>query len=124
MLWVRCRGLGEVLEWWACTGRACAQHTRRLWGLLSFTPAHALLLFPLPTRVLVLGHARTRTPLLSFPPALQTLPLLKGVKQEQMEQILDRFDAREEMFKGHTIAQQGQMVRQGDWARGRQDGLE
>jgi len=41
----------------------------------------------------------------------QTLTLLKGVKQEQMEQILDRFDAREELWKGHTIAKQGQLVR-------------
>jgi len=41
---------------------------------------------------------------------LRTLSILKGVKQEQMEQILDRFDAREELWKGHTIVKQGQLM--------------
>ena len=42
--------------------------------------------------------------------ALQTLPVLKGVKQEQMEQILDRFEAREELSRGHVVIEQGQIV--------------
>ena len=56
-------------------------------------------------------HAHTHTHTLTTCVHSQTLTLLKGVKQEQMEQILDRFDAREELWKGHTIAKQGQLVR-------------
>ncbi len=42
---------------------------------------------------------------------LRPLSLLRGVKQEQMEQLLDRFDAREEMSQGQTIVSQGDLVR-------------
>ena len=47
---------------------------------------------------------------------LQGLPYLKGIKQEQMENILDRFDARVEMMQGDTIIKQGDMV--GVWSWG------
>ena len=38
------------------------------------------------------------------------MPHLKGLKQEQMEQILDRFDAREEVTEGHVVLNQGDFV--------------
>jgi len=41
---------------------------------------------------------------------LRFLPYLKGLKQEQMEQILDRFDAREEHHEGHVIFNQGDLI--------------
>lgn len=41
---------------------------------------------------------------------LRPVPMLKGLKQEQMEQILDRFDAREELMQGQTIINQGDLV--------------
>jgi hypothetical protein len=41
----------------------------------------------------------------------QSLPHFKGLKQEQMENILDRFDAREEMAQGETVLNQGDLVR-------------
>lgn len=45
--------------------------------------------------------------------SLQFVPHLKGLKQEQMEQILDRFDAREEVFESDVIVKQGDLVRDG-----------
>lgn len=36
---------------------------------------------------------------------------LQGLKQEQMEQVLDRFDARQELSKDHVILNQGDLVR-------------
>ena len=44
----------------------------------------------------------------------QFVPYVRGMKQEQMEAILDRFDAREEFFEGHEIVAQGDMVGEGD----------
>ena len=44
---------------------------------------------------------------------LQGLSYLKGIKQEQMENILDRFDAREERLQGDTVIKQGEMVKGG-----------
>jgi cGMP-dependent protein kinase len=41
---------------------------------------------------------------------VQFVPFLKGLKQEQMEQILDRFDAREEVTEGKKIFNQGDLV--------------
>jgi hypothetical protein len=41
---------------------------------------------------------------------LQFVPHLKGLKQEQMEQILDRFDARQEVVNGHVLVNQGDLV--------------
>eukprot|EP00199_Chlamydomonas_sp_CCMP681_P000070 CAMPEP_0119102536 /NCGR_PEP_ID=MMETSP1180-20130426/1251_1 /TAXON_ID=3052 ORGANISM="Chlamydomonas cf sp, Strain CCMP681" /NCGR_SAMPLE_ID=MMETSP1180 /ASSEMBLY_ACC=CAM_ASM_000741 /LENGTH=1028 /DNA_ID=CAMNT_0007086843 /DNA_START=136 /DNA_END=3222 /DNA_ORIENTATION=+ len=41
---------------------------------------------------------------------LRTVPLMKGLKQEQMEQLLDRFDGREEFSQGATIISQGDIV--------------
>lgn len=40
----------------------------------------------------------------------QALPAMKSMKQEQMEQILDRFDAREEYAQGHILVNQGDLV--------------
>lgn len=40
----------------------------------------------------------------------QALPAFKTLKQEQMENILDRFDAREELHQGDVIMQQGDTV--------------
>ncbi len=60
--------------------------------------AHALR----PVLTALLCHAR-------FCP--QSLPQFKGLKQEQMENILDRFDAREELMQGDTILNQGDVVR-------------
>ena len=40
----------------------------------------------------------------------QFVPHLKALKQEQMEQILDRFDAREEVYESHVIVNQGDTV--------------
>ena len=51
------------------------------------------------------------TPLLPHPsPSSQFVPHLKALKQEQMEQILDRFDAREEVYESHVIVNQGDTV--------------
>ncbi|GLC48322.1 hypothetical protein PLESTB_000083500 [Pleodorina starrii] len=41
---------------------------------------------------------------------IRSLPHFKGLKQEQMENILDRFDAREELSQGDTILNQGDML--------------
>ncbi|KAJ9511424.1 hypothetical protein QJQ45_029916, partial [Haematococcus lacustris] len=41
---------------------------------------------------------------------LRQVSLLKGLKQEQMEQILDRFDARDQVSQGHVIINQGDLV--------------
>ncbi|PNW86201.1 hypothetical protein CHLRE_02g076900v5 [Chlamydomonas reinhardtii] len=41
---------------------------------------------------------------------IRSLPQFKGLKQEQMENILDRFDAREELMQGDTILNQGDML--------------
>ncbi|GAX83981.1 hypothetical protein CEUSTIGMA_g11406.t1 [Chlamydomonas eustigma] len=41
---------------------------------------------------------------------LRFVPHLKGLKQEQMEQILDRFDARQEVANGHVLVNQGDVV--------------
>ena len=42
--------------------------------------------------------------------SFQGLSYLKGIKQDQMENILDRFDAREERLQGDTVIKQGEMV--------------
>jgi cGMP-dependent protein kinase len=42
---------------------------------------------------------------------LKSLPAFMGLKQDQMEHIFDRFDARQELYKGDTILSQGDMVR-------------
>ena len=44
-------------------------------------------------------------------PMAQFVPHLKSLKQEQMEQILDRFDAREEVYESEVIINQGDLVR-------------
>lgn len=41
---------------------------------------------------------------------LKSLPAFKGLKQDQMEHIFDRFDARQELYKGDTILSQGDLV--------------
>ncbi|MEW5320291.1 MAG: hypothetical protein WDW38_011373 [Sanguina aurantia] len=41
---------------------------------------------------------------------LKALPAFKALKQEQMENILDRFDAREELHQGDVIMQQGDTI--------------
>ncbi len=41
---------------------------------------------------------------------LRPLSIMKGLKQEQMEAILDRFDAREELTQGQVILKEGDMV--------------
>lgn len=41
---------------------------------------------------------------------LKSLPAFKGLKQDQMERILDRFEARQELYKGDTILSQGSLV--------------
>ncbi len=69
-------------------------------------------------------------PALSLPhlPCLQSLPAFWGLKQEQIENILDRFDARSELMQGETILNQGDLVggmgwRRGpDWVKGRLGG--
>ena len=58
------------------------------------------------------GGSRILRPHLS-PPSffpVQFVPFLKGLKQEQMEQILDRFDAREEITEGKKVFNQGDFV--------------
>ncbi len=52
-------------------------------------------------------------PALSFPHlfCVQSLPAFRGLKQDQMENILDRFDARSELMQGETILNQGDLVR-------------
>ena len=40
----------------------------------------------------------------------QFVPQVKGLKQEQMEQLLDRFDTREEHAAGHVLINQGDVV--------------
>ncbi len=42
---------------------------------------------------------------------LKSLPAFKAMKQEQMEHILDRFDARQELYEGDEVLKQGQEVR-------------
>ena len=42
---------------------------------------------------------------------LRNVPYVKGMKQEQMEGIMDRFDAREEFKENQEIIQQGELVR-------------
>jgi cGMP-dependent protein kinase len=44
---------------------------------------------------------------------LKSLPAFKGLKQDQMEHIFDRFEARQELYKGDTIITQGSLVSQG-----------
>jgi cGMP-dependent protein kinase len=41
---------------------------------------------------------------------LKSLPAFRGLKQEQMEHIFDRFEARQELYKGDTILAQGSLV--------------
>lgn len=41
---------------------------------------------------------------------LKSLPAFKGLKQDQMEHIFDRFEARQELYKGDTIISQGALV--------------
>jgi len=41
---------------------------------------------------------------------MRPLPMFKGLKQEQMEQVLDRFDAREELAKDHVILNPGDPI--------------
>lgn len=41
---------------------------------------------------------------------LKSLPAFKKLKQEQMEHIFDRFEARQELYQGDTILQHGDMV--------------
>ncbi|KAG2485663.1 hypothetical protein HYH03_015635 [Edaphochlamys debaryana] len=41
---------------------------------------------------------------------IRSLPQFKGLKQELMENILDRFDAREEMLQGDTILNAGDVI--------------
>ncbi|GIL52865.1 hypothetical protein Vafri_8639 [Volvox africanus] len=41
---------------------------------------------------------------------IRSLPHFKGLKQEQMENILDRFDAREELLQDDTILNQGDLL--------------
>lgn len=51
-------------------------------------------------------------PFISVPSicCLQFVPYVKGIKQDMMEQILDRFDARQELPEGRTIIKQGELV--------------
>lgn len=42
---------------------------------------------------------------------LKSLPAFRGLKQEQMEQIFDRFEARQELYKGDTLLAGGAPVR-------------
>lgn len=42
---------------------------------------------------------------------LKSLPAFKSLKQDQMEHIFDRFEARQELYKGDTILTQGALVR-------------
>lgn len=41
---------------------------------------------------------------------LKSLPAFKRLKQEQMEHILDRFDARQELYQGAVVLRQGDLV--------------
>lgn len=41
---------------------------------------------------------------------LKSLPAFRGLKQDQMERILDRFEARQELYKGDAIISQGSLV--------------
>ena len=42
---------------------------------------------------------------------LRALPAFKGLPQDAMERVLDRFDARQELRRGETIIRQGELVR-------------
>ncbi|WIA31049.1 hypothetical protein OEZ86_001080 [Tetradesmus obliquus] len=41
---------------------------------------------------------------------LKALPAFKKLKQEQMEHIFDRFEARQELYQGDTIVNQGELI--------------
>lgn len=41
---------------------------------------------------------------------LKALPAFKKLKQEQMEHIFDRFEARQELYQGDVIVQHGEPV--------------
>ncbi len=58
-------------------------------------------LVPFPHSLVFLPH-----PYIKLCPSDRFVPHMRGLKQEQMEQILDRFDAREEFFEGHQIINQ------------------
>ena len=44
---------------------------------------------------------------------LKNLPAFRGLKQEAMEHLLDRFDARQELYGGDVIIDQGDLVSEG-----------
>eukprot|EP00879_Flechtneria_rotunda_P001387 GHRR01001538.1.p1 GENE.GHRR01001538.1~~GHRR01001538.1.p1 ORF type:complete len:1213 (+),score=453.23 GHRR01001538.1:393-3641(+) len=41
---------------------------------------------------------------------LKSLPAFKKLKQEQMEHVFDRFEARQELYQGDVVLQQGKLI--------------